>query len=301
MVAADPIGHARSVRRRKYVVSSVTNIATCIRLDSDPRPPIGNNGSLLLPGVCPMRFAPIRFTPARYSLLATRVGLLASITLLTACTATPTIDERDSFTQESTYSRSFAGSSQAACEAGRRVLLGQGYIIDKAEPNRVSGHKNYQDKENDNQHAQIVFNVDCAASGDGNALVYASALRELYTMKKSSNSASVGLSVLGTVSMPVGSSDDSLVKTSSETISRGAFYEGFFEQVTQNLASAKAAIDSGTAPAQNPQAADPAAAEQEPGGSSTQPAQPSSPDSSAAPAEGSDSATPTPADTGTPP
>lgn len=219
-----------------------------------------------------MRFTPIRFMPTRYASFSTRAGLLASITLLAACTAAPTIDERDSFTQGDTYSRSFPGSSQAACEAGRRALLGQGYIIDKAEPNRVSGHKNYQDKENNNQHAQIVFNVDCAPSGDGNALVYVSALRDLYAMKTSSNSASVGLSVLGSVSMPVGSSYDSLVKTSSETISRGAFYEGFFEQVKQNLASAQAAIESGTTPAQNPQAADPAAAKQEPGGAGTQPA-----------------------------
>lgn len=190
--------------------------------------------------------------PAKYPLPAPRAGLLALALLLAACKATPTIDERDSFTQGNTYSHRFAGSSQVACEAGRRSLLGQGYIIDKAESNRVSGHKNYQDQENDDQHAQILFNVDCAPSGDGNAIVYVSALRELYTMKKSSNSASVGLSVLGAVSMPVGASDDSLVKTSSETISRGAFYEGFFEQVERNLASARAAISAGATPGQNP-------------------------------------------------
>lgn len=192
--------------------------------------------------------------PDRYPLPATRAGLLASMLLLAACKTAPTIDERDSFTQGNTYSRSFAASSEVACEASRRSLLGQGYIIDKAEPTRVSGHKNYQDTENGNRHGQILFNVECAPGGDGGAMVYVSALRELYTMKKSSNSASVGLGVLGAVSMPVGASDDALVRMSSETISRGAFYEGFFQQVTQNLASAKAAIDSGTTPAQNPQA-----------------------------------------------
>src|SRR3546814_18589256 len=99
--------------------------------------------------------------PVPYSRPAKRAGLLAVALLLAACKAAPTIDERDSFTQGNTYSRSFAGSSQVACEAGRRSLLGQGYVIAKAESNRVSGHKNYQDKENDNQHAQIIFNVDC--------------------------------------------------------------------------------------------------------------------------------------------
>lgn len=210
-----------------------------------------------------MRLPPLRPISTRYSLLAGRAGLLASVVLLAACAPTPTIDERDSFTQANTYSHSFAGtSSQAACEAGRRALLGQGYIIDKAEPNQVSGHKNYQDQKNDNQHGQILFNVNCTASGSGQATVYANALRELYTMKRSSNSASVGLSVLGSVSMPLGASDDSLVKTSSETISRGVFYEGFFQQLEQNLTSAKAAIDSGTTPGQNPKAAGAAAKQQ---------------------------------------
>jgi len=231
-----------------------------------------------------MRLALTRSVPARYPSIAT-AGLSASVMLLAACTATPTIDERDAFTQENnTYSRSFAAPSQVACEAGRRSLLGQGYIIDKAEPNRVSGHKNYQDKENDDQHAQIVFNVDCTPGGDGHAIVYVSALRDLYTMKKSSNSASVGLSVLGAVSMPMGASDDSLVKTSSETISRRAFYDGFFEQVTRNLKSAQAAIDSGTSPGQRPQANDAAGARPQPE-SAAQPGQPpaSRPGSGSAP------------------
>ncbi|MDM9561762.1 DUF2242 domain-containing protein [Bordetella petrii] len=224
-----------------------------------------------------MRFTPMPFMPAQYARLASRAGLSAALALLAACTATPTIDERDSFTQRDTYSRNFAGSSQAACEAGRRSLLGQGYIIDKAEPNRVSGHKNYQDEENDNQHAQIVFNVDCAPTGNGDAVVYASALRELHTIKKSSNSASVGLSVLGAVSMPVGASDDSLVKTSSETIARGAFYEGFFEQVARNLASAQAAIDAGTTPGQQPQAHKAGTAKPATGGPGAQPDRPINP------------------------
>jgi len=248
-----------------------------------------------------MRFKPVRFLPTRYPLPAARAGLLASMALLAACKTPPTIDERDSFTQGNTYSRSFAGSSEEACEAGRRSLLGNGYVIDQAEPNRVSGHKNYQDKENDDQHAQILFNVDCAPGGEGKAMVYASALRELYTVKKSSNSASVGLSVLGAVSMPVGASDDSLVKTSSETISRGAFYEGFFEQVTRNLASAKAAVDSGTTPAQNPQAEDGAAARQRPAGPGGQAAPPSPTGSPAAPATNGDSATQSPPASSPPP
>ena len=200
-----------------------------------------------------MRLAFIQPVFPLYSSFATRACLLASVALLAACANKTTIDERDSFTHGNTYSHSFTGSSEAACEAGRRALLGQGYIIDKAEPNQISGHKNYQDSQNDNQHGQILFNVTCAPSGSHQAVVYANAVRDLYTMKRSSNSASVGLSVLGSVSMPLGASDDSLVKTSSETISRGAFYEGFFQQVEQNMLPAQTAIDARRATTQKPQ------------------------------------------------
>lgn len=247
-----------------------------------------------------MRFDFSQPVVRHYFATASRAGLLASVVLLAACATKTTIDERDSFTHDTTYSHVFAGSSETACEAGRRTLLGQGYMIDKATPNQVSGHKNYQDHENDNQHGQIQFNVNCAPSGNGRSVVYANAVRDLYSMKRSSNSASVGLSVLGSLSMPLGASDDSLVKTASETISRGAFYEGFFQQVEQNIPSAQAAINAGETPAQNPQKKAPVTTTPQSG----QPKEPSTRPAAPAQTQPAPSATPSttqPAPPATPP
>jgi hypothetical protein len=58
--------------------------------------------------------------------------------------------------------------------------------------------------------------------------VFANALQDRYALKKTNNSASLGVGVLGSVSMPIGSSDDSMVKVASETVTSAKFYERFF-------------------------------------------------------------------------
>ena len=61
--------------------------------------------------------------------------------------------------------------------------------------------------------------------------MFANALQDRYALKKTNNSASLGVGVLGSVSMPIGSSDDSMVKVASETVSSAKFYERFFALV----------------------------------------------------------------------
>ena len=45
----------------------------------------------------------------------------------------------------------------------------------------------------------------------------------------------MGLSILGSVSLPIGSGDDSMVKVASETIPAGVFYERYFNLVDHFL------------------------------------------------------------------
>ena len=58
--------------------------------------------------------------------------------------------------------------------------------------------------------------------------MFANALQDRYALKKVNNSASLGVGVLGSVSMPIGSTDDSMVKVASETVSSAQFYDRFF-------------------------------------------------------------------------
>ncbi|WP_417221569.1 DUF2242 domain-containing protein [Achromobacter spanius] len=177
------------------------------------------------------------------------VALFVCLTaILAGCTSPKPAYEREDFTQNDVYSRTFPTASTTACDAGRRALLSQGYNIDRFDPARVSGHKNFQGE--DGQHTQINFNIDCASDGSANqrATVFANAVQDRYSIKRTTSSASVGVSVLGQVSMPFGSSDDSLVKTASQTVSRPKFYEGFFQLLQRFLPDAEAAVAPHVAP-----------------------------------------------------
>lgn len=168
--------------------------------------------------------------------------LLATLTaVLAGCSSPKPAYEKEDFAQSDTFSRTFPAGSNATCDAGRRALLSQGYNIDKFEPSRVTGHKNFQGE--DGQHTQISFNIECASDASSNerATVFANAVQDRYSIKRTSNSASVGVSVLGQVSMPFGASDDSLVKTGSQTVTRPKFYDGFFQLLQRFLPDAQAA------------------------------------------------------------
>jgi len=134
---------------------------------------------------------------------------------------------QEEFTDTSAFSRSFPGSEKAVCEAARRALLGQGYIINKSTGNTLDGNKSFQPSAD--KHMEISFHVVCASNGNGkSSTMFVSATQDGFALKKTGQSASVGVGVLGSVSMPFTSSDDSLVRVTSETIRSGDFYDRFF-------------------------------------------------------------------------
>jgi len=141
------------------------------------------------------------------------------------------IYEHENFDDSGTFSRNYPVTDIQSCEAARRALLSQGYIITSADPKLVSGHKSFQ--QTGETHMEISFSVVCADDGSEghHATMFANALQDRYALKKTNNSASVGVGVLGSVSMPIGSSDDSMVKVASETVSSPKFYERFFTLV----------------------------------------------------------------------
>ncbi|CAI8802062.1 MULTISPECIES: DUF2242 domain-containing protein [Pseudomonas] len=159
------------------------------------------------------------------------VGLALLLTAVAGCSKDKPIYEHENFDDSGTYSRNYPVADVASCEAARRALLSQGYIITSSDPKLVSGHKSFQ--QTGETHLEISFNVVCAEDGSAkhHATVFANALQDRYALKKTNNSASLGVGVLGSVSMPIGSSDDSMVKVASETVTSQKFYERFFTLV----------------------------------------------------------------------
>ena len=160
--------------------------------------------------------------------------------LLSACTVQPKIYPlQENFGSTQTYSRLFDATPAQTCEASRRALLSQGYIVSTSRPDLVEGQKSFQPDSDSN--LQMSIRVVCTPeSRDGNiSLGFVTALQDTYALKKSNNSASLGVGAIGSVSLPFSSSNDSLVRVASETISSATFYERFFDLVSRYLSVEK--------------------------------------------------------------
>lgn len=164
---------------------------------------------------------------------ASGVGLAA---LLGGCAApVKQFPLQEQFSSTATYSRLFDATAAQTCEAARRALLSQGYIINTAREDLVDGSKSFQPEPE--AHLQMSIRVVCApeTTDKSVSLGFVTALQDSYALKKSNNSASLGVGAIGSVSLPFSSSNDAMVKVGSETITADAFYDRFFDLVKRYL------------------------------------------------------------------
>jgi hypothetical protein len=168
--------------------------------------------------------------------LGTAVVTVVAGLLLAACGSTPSrplVYQAERFEMNEAYSRWFDASPTATCDAARRALLSQGYLIgDETHREVLRARKHFQP--GGDQHVQIEFHVQCVPDGRI-SMAFVSAIQEQYALRRTTSSASVGVSAIGSVSLPVGSSGDSLVKVGSMTIPGGEFYDRFFSLVDRFL------------------------------------------------------------------
>ncbi len=94
---------------------------------------------------------------------------MATAAMLAGCGGSSTLQTlppQESFTSAATFSRMFDARAEQTCEAARRALLSQGYIIDTSRKDLVEGNKNFQPEAE--RHLQMHIRVVCAAeSADG--------------------------------------------------------------------------------------------------------------------------------------
>ncbi|WP_322062567.1 DUF2242 domain-containing protein [Paraburkholderia sp. J63] len=155
---------------------------------------------------------------------------------LSACSSTTPGFQDDQLLTSATspFSHGFNYASTDACEASRRALLSQGYMTTMTHNDTVDATKNFQPTID--QHIVVEVHVVCTpADATNTSMVYVNAVQNGYALKKSATSASVGLSILGSVSLPIHSNSDEMVKVSSETIQSDAFYKRFFDLVGRYL------------------------------------------------------------------
>ncbi|MCH7342907.1 DUF2242 domain-containing protein [Pelomonas sp. CA6] len=187
------------------------------------------------------------------SLTRTWLAAVAAAALLAGCgslgsesgaSRRTSVYQNERFQADETFSRLFDASVEDTCEAARRALLSQGYVITTGQPDSISGRKRFQP--DGEVHVELSFNIVCVPEGNGGKLAtaYVSALQDRYAVKKSANSTSLGVSAIGSISVPLSSTQESLVKVASETVPAGQFYDRFFalmQRLLRDQGSATAA------------------------------------------------------------
>jgi len=187
---------------------------------------------------------------------ASTIVLLVLCALLQAACSDKAVYQQESFASDSPFRLKVDGDVATACESVRRALLGQGYLIARADSDKVEGRKAYRNEGNLNTFIEMT--VVCVAEVKGSSL-FANGVLSTYDLKKSSSAASVGVSAIGTISLPIGQSADSLVKIGEETITDSQFYNRFFSAVSYTLGEMQAARAAEAADAPAPSQAAPAA------------------------------------------
>ncbi|MEW6692664.1 MAG: DUF2242 domain-containing protein [Pseudomonadota bacterium] len=163
------------------------------------------------------------------------IGLLLALSLaLSACGSLGSRSaSKEPPPSDSPFQKQFAVDAQAACAAANRALLGDGYITDQVSVDKIKGRKAY--RSDGDRSTVIEMTVVCLPDTGGGSTLYANGLRSNYELKKSATPASIGVSVIGSVSLPIGQSADSMVKTTDETITEREFYRKFFASVESIL------------------------------------------------------------------
>lgn len=200
------------------------------------------------------------------------LGLLSALVVLVLAgcgsTSRRVNYEPEAFGSTTTHTRDYEATEAQTCEAARRALLSQGYMITAANADLVTGRKSFQPAAE--VHVEVEFRVVCAreSTRSGKAskstVAFATALQDRYGIKKVNNSASLGVGAIGSLSLPFSSSDDAMVKVASETLTDERFYDRFFALLDRFLEGPEGEDEAGTPAEATPVASPPAPAAAQP-------------------------------------
>ncbi|MBS1227407.1 MAG: hypothetical protein H6R17_684 [Proteobacteria bacterium] len=155
--------------------------------------------------------------------------------LLAGCGGSPRYAPNEEFASDARYHRDFLANATALCDAAKRVLLGDGYIVTRAEDQSLVGGKEFQVEAQ--QHAIINVYVSCDQRGGGSTL-YVTATEEHFDVKATRQSSSIGFPMVAPIYYGTQSEANGQVKTRGETVSERGFYERFYRAVQRQLAAA---------------------------------------------------------------
>lgn len=153
--------------------------------------------------------------------------------LLAACGGPDGYAQREEFAAEARHRRDFAVATAPLCDAARRAMLGDGYVVTRSEDGRLQGGKEFQ--VDDKRHAILNLYVSCEPR-TGGATLFVTATEEHFDVKAMRQSSSIGFPVLAPLYFGTQREADSQVKIRGETVTENAFYERYYRAVQRELA-----------------------------------------------------------------
>lgn len=160
------------------------------------------------------------------------VAAIITVTLLSVACGGHDVYRDETFSTESPYKKSFNVSAEKACQGAQMAMLSQAYKINRSEKTEIAAQKDFQP--DDDTNVTIELHVICKDFLPG-SIIFANALQTTYELKKSRQSTSVGIPSVGSISVPLGKTTESLVKVGGETISDKEYYSRFFALVQTYL------------------------------------------------------------------
>ena len=130
------------------------------------------------------------------------------------------------------HQRDFSVAATTLCDAARRVLLGDGYLVSRAENLSLVGAKEFQIEEQ--QHAILSVHANCEQRVGGSTL-YVTATEDHYDVKAIRQSSSIGFPMVAPIYYGTQSEANGQVKTHGETVGERGFYERFYRAVQRQL------------------------------------------------------------------
>jgi len=152
--------------------------------------------------------------------------------LLASCGGQRSYAEREEFQSDPRYHRDFPVAPSPLCDAAKRALLGDGYVVTKEEAQSLSGGKEFQIEEN--RHAILHVYITCDPHGGGSTL-FVTATEEHFDVKTSRKSTLLGIPMVAPISFGTRTETDNQVKTRGETVTERDFYERFYRAVQREL------------------------------------------------------------------
>jgi hypothetical protein len=165
-----------------------------------------------------------------------------AVILLSSCAANSRVErsvetpvyQQERFERDTPYWKSFPAGAAQVCESARQALMSQGFLITELPQSSspppgaliVNGRKFIEP--GPGAEIELAINVTCAASGNAAGIAYVTAWEDHLVAKRNALPASVGLGPVGSISLPLSSAEDSLVKVGVEMISDRSFYERFY-------------------------------------------------------------------------